>query len=218
MYPKAAAIAWLGIGLAALPALHALDWQDRSIKVDIAPLQTEIEVRFAFVNRSERPVAIRAIRPNCDCLEAAADKAIYAPGESGAIKAVFTVGDRTGAYDRLIMVETDEEDQPVRLSVRIEVPAAAEIVPRMLEWARGADPQGKAAVISVAPGLAIEFDQATATSAEFTSRLETIEPGRRYRLTVTPTSTAAPANAAIRVRGKNQAGQEIVISAYGNVR
>lgn len=219
---KAARLTLLATALGCLAApastAFALDWQTRVIDARVAPLQAELSVRFPFVNRSGKPVAIRQIIPNCDCLEAASDRPSYAPGEAGYIQAVFTVGDRIGTYERAVMVETDEYPQPVRLLVKVDVPAAAEVAPRMVEWARHADPAGKSVEIKVAADLAVEFTGAVATSDKFTPVLEAIEPGRRYRLTITPAGTSAPANTAVRVRGRLKDGQEIVVSAYANVR
>lgn len=202
----------------ALSPLLALDWQNRVVEARVAPLQAEISVRFGFVNRSDKPVAIRQILPNCDCLDAVADRKSYGPGDSGYIEAVFSVGDRIGSYERAIMVETDEDPQPVRLLLKVEVPATAEIEPRMVEWARGSEPAPKVVEIRLAEGLWVDFTAAVATSDQFAPRLETLEAGRRYRLTITPASTSQPANAAVRVRGRTKDGLEIVVSAYGNVR
>ncbi len=197
---------------------QALDWESRSRELRVAPLQTEVEVVFHFVNRGAAPVLIRDIQTNCDCLEAAPDRKTYLPGERGTIKALFTVGDRLGMYERSITVTTDEGGEPVRLAVRVDVPAAAEVLPRTVEWKVNDPPAGRTVELVVSPGLAIQFSQAAVTSADFSARLVPVEEGRRYQVVITPQSTAAPASAAVRLRGKARTGQDIVISAYAYVR
>ncbi len=199
-------------------AAFALEWQDRTQEMRAAPLQEEIEVVFSFVNDSKKPVVVTDIQTNCDCLEAEPDRKVYQPGERGAIKALFTVGDRLGIYERTLTVQTDEGAGPVRLSLRVDVPAAAEVTPRTIEW-KVNDPVGSRAVeLVVAPGISINFDQAAVTSSQFSAALETVETGRRYRVAVTPRSTAVLASAAIRLRGKEKSGRDVVVSAYAYVR
>lgn len=204
---------------AALPVgLRALEWENRSQEHRVAPLQEEVGVRFGFVNNTGKPVTIVDIRTNCDCLDAAPDRRVYQPGESGAIRAMFTVGDRLGLYERAITVKTDEGGEPVRLAVRIDVPAAAEVTPRAVEWKTGEPVGARTVELIVAPEISINFSQASVTSDDFTAALSAVEAGRRYRVTITPQSTATPTSAAVRLRGKDKSGREIVVSAYAYVR
>ena len=72
--------------------------------------------------------------------------------------------------------------------------------------------------LAVIPGVKIDFTRVLPTSGDFTARLETVEAGRSYRVHLTPPATARPANAAIRIYGRAASGQEVIVSAYGNVR
>jgi len=207
----------LGFG-ALLPAALGLDWGKRTLEIPAAPLQEEVEVTFAFANSGAKPVTILDIKTNCDCLEAAADRKTYQPGERGTLKALFTVGDRLGIYERSITVTTDEGGEPVRLAVRVDVPAAAEVTPRTVEWKSGDPAAARTIELVVAPEISIKFTQAAATSPEFVATLEPVEAGRRYRVIITPQSTATPTSAAVRLRGKDKSGREVVVSAYAYVR
>ncbi len=196
----------------------ALEWQNRAQEMRTAPLQEEIEAVFTFINDGKKPVVITDIQTDCDCLEARPDRKVCQSGERGAIKALFTVGDRLGLYERSITVQTDEGAEPVRLSLRVDVPAAAEVTPRTAEWKVGDPVEGRAVELVVAPELWIHFSYAAVTSTEFTASITAVEEGRRYRVTIAPQSTATPASAAVRLRGKEKSGRDVVVSAYAYVR
>jgi len=205
------------LAVAGLPAM-ALEWKARTLDFTTVPFQTTQEATFQFTNTGRKPVTILQVESNCDCLDAAADRQVFAPGASGVIKTSFHVGDRLGLYERRIKVVTDESPEPVRLLVRIEVPELVILTPRSVAWKLHEPAVEKSVELSVIPGLQINFTRVQPTSGDFAARLETVEAGRRYRVYLKPPETAAPANAAFRILGQAASGQEIVVSAYGNVR
>jgi len=196
----------------------ALEWKTQTLSFTTAPFQTKQEAVFHFTNTGPKPVTIRDVESNCDCLDAAADKQTYAPGESGLIKSSFTVGDRLGLYERRIKVVTDEGSEPVRLLVRIEVPELVTLTPRSVAWHLNEPRVEKALELEVIPGVRIDFTRVQPTSGDFDARLETLELGRRYRIHLKPTATTQPANTAFRIFGRAASGQNVIVSAYGNVR
>jgi hypothetical protein len=196
----------------------ALEWKTQTVTFTTAPFQTTQEAVFHFTNTGSRPVKIVEVESNCDCLDAASDRQTYAPGESGIIKSSFTVGDRLGLYERRIKVVTDEDPEPVRLLVRIEVPELVTLTPRSVAWKLNEPAAEKAVELEVIPGVAINFTRVQPTSGDFDARLETVEAGRRYRVYLKPPATTQPANAAFRIFGRSGSGKDVIVSAYGNVR
>ena len=207
----------LALSLAALPA-SALEWKTQHLSLKTAPLQKTTEADFEFTNPSAKPVTIKGVDTSCDCLDAAASAPVIAPGATGRIHAKFTVGDRFGIYRRTIIVSTDEGTPPVALTVELDVPEAATLSPRSVEWKVGAPATEQTVEIAVTEGVTLDIATVQATSDAFTSRLETVEAGHRYRLHLAPKSTKEATNAAFRLYGKAGTGQDLVISAYGNVR
>lgn len=199
-------------------ASAALTWTSTEFSGATKPLQKTLEVAFAFKNTGAKPVAIREVQVNCDCMSAAADKPVYQPGEAGVVNARFTVGDRIGVYQRSVVVLTDDGTAPQRLHVEINVPELAAVTPRVLDWSTGAAADEKIVDVAVNPDLKIVFDEVFVSATSFEARLATVEAGRRYRLFIKPTATAEAASAAIRVRGKADTGDVVVVSAYANVR
>jgi hypothetical protein len=196
----------------------ALEWKALSLTFTTAPFQTTQEAVFEFTNTSTKPVTILGVESNCDCLDAAADRQVYAPGAQGVIRSRFTVGDRLGLYERPIKVTTDEGPEPVRLLVRIEVPELVTLSPRSVAWNLHESSTEKSVDLEVVPGLQITFTRVQPTSGDFTARLETLEAGRRYRVHLKPPATTQPANAAFRILGEAASGQPVIVSTYGNVR
>lgn len=214
---KNLALALLVVGVGAV-RLCALDWVSDRFVGATRPLQSTLDVAFGFKNTSERPVTIRAVQTNCDCLAAGPNKLTYAPGEAGVITARFTVGDRYGPYERAITVQTDDGAEPKRLIVHIEVPEPATTSPTILVWPIGAPTDEKKIDLRSAAGVHIDFTEVFPSNPDFRVRLETVTAGRHYRLHVAPIGTGAPANAALRAKGTTPDGQVVVISAYANVR
>jgi len=212
-------IAILALGLA-FPALThaALTWSNTAISGTSKPLQKTIDVAFPFRNTGATPVTIRDVQTNCDCLVAGADQKTYAPGQSGLVVARFAVGERTGAYERRITVATDDSPDAQRLFVHIEVPELASLSNKVREWNVGGIPTEQAVEIVVTDSIKIDFTDTLVSANTFRARLETVEPGRRYRVHITPANTAEAASAAVRVIGTAVTGERIVVSAYANVR
>lgn len=210
--------ACLALTLLTTSAAHALEWKTDHLSLKTVPLQKTTETAFEFKNTSDKPVTIKSVDTSCDCLDARASATVIAPGASGRIEAKFTVGDRFGVYRRTIIVATDEPGSATALTVELDVPEAATLSPRSVEWKIGAPATEQAVEIVVTEGVVLNIASVQATSDDFVTRLETVEAGRHYRLYVTPKATKELTNAAFRLYGKAGTGQDLVLSAYGNVR
>jgi hypothetical protein len=210
---------FLALAAASVLPAAALEWKSQILSFNTAPFQTTQEAVFHFTNTGSKPVKILEVESNCDCLDAAADRQVYAPGASGVIKTTFHVGDRLGLYERTIKVLTDENPEPIRLLMKIEVPELVTLTPRSVAWKLNEAASEKSIDLEVIAGLKIDFTRVQPTSGDFAARLETLEAGRRYRIHLKPPETTQPANAAFRIFGRAAgSGQDIVVSAYGNVR
>lgn len=196
----------------------ALEWQTTHLDLTTAPLQQTTEATFEFTNPSARAVTITGVDSSCDCLEATPSAKVIAPGASGRIHAKFTLADRYGRLKRTILVSTDEGNPPVQLTVQLDIPEAATLSPRSVEWKLGGAVTTQVVELTIATGVELAVHSVQTASDAFATRLEAVEPGRRYHLHVTPKSTAAVANAAFRLHARTPAGRDLVFSAYGNVR
>ena len=92
--------------LTAHAAAGALRWEQTEISIQAPMLAETVEATFAFSNTGSTPVTIEDVHSTCGCTVPTLDKRTYAPGESGTIRAVFTLGDRVGLQEKLISVRT----------------------------------------------------------------------------------------------------------------
>ncbi|AOS46293.1 hypothetical protein Verru16b_03394 [Lacunisphaera limnophila] len=203
--------------LAAVTA-PALEWPATHLTLRSVPLQKTADTGFDFKNTSDRPVTITSVDVSCDCTEVTPSAKVIAPGATGRLHVRFTLGDRLGVYRRSIIVSTDEGTPPVALTVELDVPEVATLTPRSLEWPLHSAATEQTVDITVIPGIELTISHVQATSDAYTHRLETVTAGRAYRLHLTPRSTAEVANAAFRLHATAGTGEELIFSAYANVR
>jgi hypothetical protein len=130
---------------------------------------------FRFKNESSAPVRIISIKSSCDCTTTEDTPNLIGPGEIGAIKGVFKIGDREGFQRKSIFVATDASDNAYTLTIETHIPVAATVTPRLLFWraSDGSPPK----VIAVTPS---EVGRATVLSA--------VEPTGEFDVQVTPTA------------------------------
>ncbi len=121
-------------------------------------------------------------------------------------------------YERTITVTTDDAKEPVHLRVQLDVPELATLTPRSVDWKLNSPATEQVIEIRIADGLELTVSSVLPTSGLFNSRLETLEAGHHYRLYLAPQNTHEATNAAFRIYAKTKTGQDIVLSAYGNVR
>lgn len=199
------------------PSAFALDWKSQTQAVTTAPFQKEISITFEFSNHSSKPVTIREIETSCSCVRADSDRKVYPPGTSGVITAQFTVGDRGGLYERSVTLVTDENDNPERLMLKVEVPDVATATPRSVDWKLGEEVGEKTVELKSLENLEIVFSTAQSTSDDFSARLETVTPGQLYRLHIKPKATDHLGSAAIRIYGREKSGHDVLLSAYASM-
>lgn len=199
-------------------AASALEWKSRQVSIKAAPLQRTAETAFEFTNPSDRPVTITSIDTSCDCTEATPSATTFPPGALGTIKAHFSLTGAAGTLQRMIVVNTDEGTPATLLTVELTIPEIARLTPRAVEWRPGAAPSEAAVEIEVVDGIELTIGRVAPTSEAFTYRLETVKPGRHFRLHLAPKDATKPANAAFRLFAKTTTGEELVFSAYANVR
>jgi hypothetical protein len=186
---------------AALPQAWAfgLAWEKDTITVDADPDQKEVRAEFSFHNDGDRPITVESVTPGCGCTTATLGKKTYAVGESGKIQIVFTVGERTGLQEKSILVQTDDPrmTEPVELLLKVNIHAYLDFEPHALFWNVGDEPTEKTIACTALLPAAVVLTEAHSANPAITTRIETIEPGRKYLLHVKPTSTATEFNAPI---------------------
>ena len=108
----------------ALGSARALEWDRKLVAATPAPGDEVVRVRYAFKNPAKKTVHILGVTTSCGCTEATPSASQIAPGESGAVDVVFTIGQRTGLQKKEITIRTDESETPVTLELNVTLPPA----------------------------------------------------------------------------------------------
>lgn len=188
------ACASLLLGAATLFA-GPLSWEKTTIELTATRGDKRVEAEFPFTNTSSAPVEIRAIRSSCSCTTADLPKKIYAPGESGSVRTVFTLGNRKGRQNKAIVVQTREGQDTLILSV--DIPDSVKLSQEKLTWPVGAPPNEQTCDIqAITPGARVV--SAKAMGANFAATLVATGEGT-YRLSVKPLATDRPVRSSIKL-------------------
>ncbi len=207
---------------ACLPAVcrGALVWEARQVNLTARLGDKEAIALFPFKNMGKTTIAIRDIQTSCECTTAELPKRIYAPGESGTIKAVFTLGDRMGRQERTFTVAMDDPYAPVAvLTMRVEIPELLAYSARLLHWSIGGDAGEKSVEVSATGGNRIvSLDPKEIVPPQAAVRVEALENGRKYRLLIQPVRPDGPRTIAVTFLARFQDGGQHSFTIYALVR
>lgn len=213
-YPNNSLLKWFALllALALNSSAHAqLHWEKKTLEIGARPGQKEairdvLRTSYRFTNTGKKPVTITSIQPDCGCVTTELEKFDYAPGESGEIKITFDLemDDSNGLLKRSIAVTTsDAPGSPTTLKLRINVPEILTVSTKHLVWARGEKPLAKETIVKAARGFSpMKLSEAFTNSDDFSVEILPEVAGKRYRVKVTPRSTAAGCYAQIHLQAE----------------
>jgi hypothetical protein len=182
---------------ATLPVLGfgSLAWTNQQVDAVAKMGDREVAASFHFKNSGATPVTIRDIRSGCECTVAELTKRTYAPGEEGSIKAVFTVGARTGRHEKVLTVTTDDPSAPtISLNLRIDIEEVLALSTRILRWQVGGAPEEQSVDLSVLGPHRIAALELKEVSPKEQARVRIVptEPGVKYQLFILPDTLREP--------------------------
>ena len=186
--------------LAFLPvsSFAELEWETTRLDLKAKLGVKNLTGIYKFTNTGSDTVEIISVKANCGCTTPSLDKKVYAPGESGEIKAIFDVGSRVGPQHKTITVAT-VGGKRYSLILKTTIPTLLTIQPRVLFWTQNSENTPKKVDIKVSIKELVDVAVLTESST-FRAELETIEAGKHYTLTVTPRYTAEAARKEITIR------------------
>lgn len=173
----------------ALPARAELVWAEKKISLKATPDRETVEARFHFTNSGNAAIEIQQIQSSCGCTTAELDKRTYAPGESGEIVAKFTLGARLGIQTKTIAVKTRGVEEPMTLTLVVDIPEVLRIRPTFVYWVQGEAPKPRTMTIDVQSDTPVEKMTVACSNPLMTPVLKEVTKGLRYELTVTPGRT-----------------------------
>jgi len=204
---------------AGLTAAGPLRWEATEITVNAPPLAESVEAVFTFTNASDKPATIGDVHSSCGCTVPKLAKKLYAPGESGEIRAVFTIGERIGLQEKAIMVTTSgDEPSHTSLTLRVNIPTLFEVKPYFVIWNVGEATTPKSITLRLLAPDVLGFGSVMSRHAGFDAvAVAGTEPGR-MDIAITPQTTAQGTNGAIVVSLKSPEGRTREITLYAMVR
>jgi hypothetical protein len=211
----------LGLLAACMPngTLYGLDWEKTELVARAEAGGGLPMAEFSFTNPSKSAVTITDVTESCDCTTALLEKKVYAPGEHGQIVVELDPKGLSGEVVRNVTVTTDEKGtDPYVLTVKMDLPGALTLAPDSLNWAVAspASPQSVEVTVNLPAGA--EITQALSNRDDFKVELATLEARRRYRITVTPASTASPQMAVVMLQTSPVLPDGTTLFIYARVR
>lgn len=215
----------IALMLATLPSLAAagLDFPRSLVEIHAPVDAASVTADFEFTNRGEQEVTVVKYDAGCSCMavQITGGKLRYAPGESGVIRAVFEIGNFSGSVDKAVALwlNGDPPDKPSQqLTVRVHIPVLVLLEPKTLKWDLGGPAESQTIKIIIQDQKPIHVKKISASSPAFRHELKTIEEGKRYELSVTPTQINTPGLAILRIETDSAVEKHRVQQAFAVVR
>lgn len=214
-------IYWLALA-SILPAA-SLKFEKDMVEVKASLDAKEVVVDFNFTNNSSETLKIKDTDAGCTCLSVAVSggKVIYAPGESGTLRATFELGSFQGIIDKPILVwlDGDPDDRPsITVTMRVAIPVAIKLEPKTLKWELGAEGKPQTIDVTMNHIKPVHIISTTAANDLFTVKLITLEKGKHYQVEVTPLKTDSPGLSIIRIETDIEVEKQRIQQAFGVIR
>ncbi|MDA1141955.1 MAG: DUF1573 domain-containing protein [Planctomycetota bacterium] len=179
-------------------AASQIQFQKRQIEFWPSYQEGSVIGRFVFANIGDYAVTIKKLETTCNCTTTRLARKTYQPGEIGEIVATVDFENGQGLMLRPVLVHTDDPmRQKISLSIKAQVPLLAEIKPMAVFWKRGEKPIPKSILVNFVPAAPIHLLEVQTKTSAVTTRIKTIEEGRKYEVLIVPTATDAKFQASL---------------------
>ena len=176
-----------------------LEWEQKTIQLDLHPLQITGTVAFSFKNNGTNAVEILAARTTCGCLKASASTNLVAVGESGTIDVVYNFSDKLGPQRKSVAVRI-RDASPKMLYVQTTIPEVYTLSSKRLEWASGSALSAQTCRLVNHLKEPVILVSAVSSSDLFNVELIPVRDGFEYKVRVTPDASASKQLATITVQ------------------
>ncbi|MEM9299034.1 MAG: DUF1573 domain-containing protein [Bacteroidota bacterium] len=174
------------IGLS-MPTLHAqLTWRQKSLDFIAEYGQKDVKAHYEFKNEGEQTVVIQEVKASCGCTVPKLEKKEYAPGETGQIEAIFTIGNRQGKQSKSLRVVTADGVEETRLILNVNIPNFYSVKPPFSFWRMNEGDKEKRVELSFNTPNPVMITELKMNNENFIFRKEVIKEGNEYILWVKP--------------------------------
>lgn len=208
--------------LAALSAHAELKFETPIIDADAGLNDATLVRDFKFTNMGTKPVKITQADAGCSCLaiQVAGGKFTYAPGDTGTIRATFSIGNFQGAVEKAIFIwlEGDTEEKPSStVTLRVHIPVIIALEPKTLKWETGATKETKSIDVKMDHEKPIRITKVTTSNESFSAKIVTVEEGKHYKVEVTPSVTAATGLSIIRIETDSDVEKQRIQQGFATI-
>lgn len=197
--------------VAAAPSVAhaAIEWTSKQVTIAPQLFATDAEAVFTFKNTGATPVTIVNTTASCSCTVPALLKRVYAPGESGELKASYHIGERTGEQHSSITVQTDTPGEGfIKLDLVLQIPEPVALSPRVVSWNVGDAPTPQRFHVKFHPATGWKPTEVATDAVGWKCELKPGEAENEYWVEVTPPQTES----------KGRAIFALITTAPGNKR
>ena len=212
---------WLA--MAGLLSAGGLTFDEKIQEKNPDPNESKVTADFKFTNKSDKPLTIDRVDGGCSCVsvQISDGKKIYAPGESGVIRANFDMGTFSGTVDKVVslFMEGDAEGAPSEtVTLRVHIPVIVDVEPKTLKWDVGLKAEAQIVKISMKGDKPVHILKVDTNSQAFDHELKTIEDGRQYELVLTPKSTDTPVLGSFRLETDSDVKRQAVQQVFAIIK
>lgn len=189
-----------------------LTFEKKVKEVTTRPDVEVVNIEFEFENTTDEVIKIVNYDAPCSCMEAMLKRPEkknsleFAPGEKGTVVGILEFGTFSGTIDKVIKIRTDKDvgDEPsIVLTCRVTIPKLIATNQETLVWQVGDKLEAKEFSIkvddaSVTPIKIVSHRYGFGTDEMFDYKMETVNAGREYKVSVTPKKTDAPSMGVVR--------------------
>jgi hypothetical protein len=207
---------------AVAPAFAELKFENPVIEVDAGLNEKTVTRDFKFTNVGEKAIKITAADGGCSCMttQVAGGKFVYAPGDTGILRATFEIGSFQGSVDKPIHVwlEGDPEDSPSgTVTLRVNIPVIIGIEPKTVKWEVGEPAEPKSIDVTMNYGKPIHIKSVSTSNDSFSVKLITVEEGKHYKVEVTPAGTASAGLSIVRIETDVDVDKQRVQQGFASI-
>jgi hypothetical protein len=205
--------------LAALPIRAELKFETPVIDADAKLDDTTLTRDFKFTNAGSKHVKITQAEAGCSCMaiQVADGKFTYAPGETGIIRATFSVGNFQGTVEKPVHIwlEGDPEESPSSvITLRVHIPVIIALEPKTLKWEVNGPAETKSIDVKMDHEKPIRITSVSTSNETFSTKMVAIEAGKHYRIDVTPSGTATAGLCIVRIETDTEVEKQRVQQGF----
>ena len=190
-----------------LPAYAQLHWESKELEFNPGFADSKVVAHFQFKNLGSKVVQIESVTSSCSCTSATSTSVNIAPEQSSEVVATFTIGDRVGVIQKIILVRSNDPYNPVSiLNLKVNIPEMAKVTPTVLFWAVSEKPVERESHVQISDFQMEGTIEVSSEDIRLSMRVESSNPGKEWKIMVKPKQSDIPFSTEFKVTVKLKEG------------